>query len=267
MLLFRLAGAVGGGAHAQAMDPGALLTVCMLVAALLYASVGHAGASGYLAAMSFLAVASATMKPTALILNVVVASIATVQFLRAGQFSWRIFWPFAVGSVPLAFIGSMLPVPPHIYRTLVGIVLGLSALKLLWDSCARSPQPAVEAPVRYPRWWVAVLCGAGLGFVAGLTGTGGGIFLSPLLLLMGWGRTVQSGGVAALFILLNSCAGLLGNPPDPAVLSPWMPLWIAAVIVGGTLGSYLGSRRAPPPIFKRLLVVVLLIASGKLIFT
>ncbi len=249
------------------MDNGLLLAGLMALAAFLYSSVGHAGASGYLAAMAMVGMSAVLMKPTALILNVVVASIATVQFVRAGQFSWAIFWPFALSSIPCAYFAGMVPASGHWYRVLVGVVLAASAAKLLWDTRPGRMEEAREQEVKLPRWWVAMSWGAVIGTVAGLTGTGGGIFLSPLLLLMGWGRTRQSGGVAALFILVNSVAGLLGNRPDLAQLSPWMPVWIAAVVLGGTVGSYLGSRRIAPPLFKRVLALVLVIAAVKFIAT
>ncbi len=249
------------------MDDGLLLVGLMALAAFLYSSVGHAGASGYLAAMALVGMSAALMKPTALILNVVVASIAALQFARAGQFSWALFWPFALSSIPCAFFAGMVPASGHWYRVLVGVVLAASAAKLLWDTRHGRVDEATELVPKKPRWWVAMSWGALIGTVAGLTGTGGGIFLSPLLLVMGWGRTRQSGGVAALFILVNSLAGLLGNRPDLAQLSPWMPAWIAAVVLGGTVGSYLGSRRIAPPVFKRVLALVLVIAAVKFVAT
>lgn len=241
------------------------LTGLMAVAAFLYASVGHAGASGYLAAMALVGMSGAMMKPTALILNIVVASVAFVQFYRARQFSWPLLWPFALTSVPLAYVGGMVPATGPIYRVLVGIVLLASAGKLIWDARSRSTFPAAADGSRLPRWWVAAGLGGIIGCAAGLTGTGGGIFLSPLLVLMGWGRTQQSGGVAAAFILLNSVAGLFGHGLALAELSPWMPVWMFVVLAGGTAGSYLGSRRATPEIFKRLLAIVLVVAGIKLI--
>ena len=251
------------------MDPNLLLTGLILVAAFLYSSVGHAGASGYLAAMAFVGMSGVMMKPTALILNIVVASIALAQFYRAGQFSWGLFWPFALASMPCAYLGGMLPGAWSGYRPLVGIILAVSAAKLLWDSI-KTPVLAAESEKvepRRPPLWAALLWGAAIGLVSGLTGTGGGIFLSPLLLFMAWGTTRQSGGVAAAFILCNSMTGLLGNAPNLHSLSPWMPIWIGAVVVAGTVGAYLGSRRTTPPIFMRLLSIVLFIAAGKLILT
>jgi uncharacterized membrane protein YfcA len=236
------------------------LTVALLVAATLYASVGHAGASGYLAAMSFFGTPTAIMRPTALILNLLVASIATFRFSRAGLFSWDLFWPFAVGSIPLAFVGGGVILPGHWYRTLVGLILWISAVRLWLDL-------QVSGTAHRPSRPVAIVCGACVGLLAGLTGTGGGIFLSPLLLFMGWAQPRETGGVAAAFILANSAAGLAGSPASVQHVPSQLPLWAGAVLVGGFIGADLGSRRIGTPTFKRLLGVVLLIAGAKLIFS
>jgi uncharacterized protein len=241
-------------------DPNTLvLAFAFLIAAALYASVGHAGASGYLAAMAFLGMSTPVMRPTALVLNLLVASIAAIRFARAGFFTWSLFWPFAVGSIPLAFIGGGITLPGHWYRTLVGLVLWFAAVRL-WLHLRLST-------THRPSHVVAVLCGAGIGLLAGLTGTGGGIFLSPLLLFMGWAETRETGGVSATFILVNSVAGLAGNPASLQHLPSQLPIWAGAAIVGGLIGSELGSRRIGTPLFRRLLGVVLLIAGAKLIFS
>jgi uncharacterized protein len=235
-----------------------LLTVAFFLAAILYSSVGHAGASGYLAAMAFMGLAPPTMRPTALVLNLLVASIATVRFARAGFFSWRLFWPFALGSIPLAFIGGGIILPGQWYRTLVGLVLWAAAIRL-WLNLrlhAKRDRPTITA----------ILCGAGIGLLAGLTGTGGGIFLSPLLLFMGWAEIRETGGVSAAFILVNSLAGLAGNPASLSYLPAQFPIWAGAAVIGGLIGAELGSRRIGTPTFRRLLGVVLLVAGAKLIF-
>jgi hypothetical protein len=241
------------------MDASALVVAAaFLVAAILYASVGHAGASGYLAVMALVGLPAPMMRPTALVLNLLVASIATVRFARAGFFSWPLFWPFALGSVPLAYVGGAITLPGHWYRILVGVVLWTAALRLLLNLRLRD----THAPPRV----AAVLCGAGIGLLAGLTGTGGGIFLSPLLLFMGWAETRQTGGVAAAFILANSAAGLAGHPASLDQLPEVFPLWAGAALVGGLIGAELGSRRIGTPAFRRLLGVVLVVAGAKLIF-
>jgi uncharacterized membrane protein YfcA len=236
-----------------------MLAVAFWAAAILYSSVGHAGASGYLAAMAFVGTPTPMMRPTALVLNLLVASIATVRFARAGLFSWSLFWPFALGSIPLAYIGGAITLPGHWYRTLVGVVLWIAAGRLWLDL-------KLGAPHLPPRL-AAVVCGAGIGLLAGLTGTGGGIFLSPLILFMGWAETRQTGGVSAAFILVNSAAGLAGNPASIGDLPPQLPIWATAAVVGGLVGSELGSRRLGTPAFRRLLGVVLVIAGAKLIFS
>jgi uncharacterized membrane protein YfcA len=236
-----------------------VLTIAFFVAAMLYASVGHAGASGYLAVMAFVGLPAPMMRPTALVLNLLVASIALVRFSRAGFFSWKLFWPFALGSVPFAFIGGAITLPGHWYRTLVGIILWASAARL-WFDLRRTGQ---HDPPRA----ASVASGGGIGFLAGITGTGGGIFLSPLLLFMGWAETRETGGVAAAFILVNSLAGLAGNPASLGHLPTQLPIWAMAAVAGGFIGAELGSRRIDTSAFRRLLGVVLVIAGGKLIFS
>lgn len=237
-----------------------LLTIGVLAVAFLYSSVGHAGASGYIAVMSLLGLAPSVIKPTALILNILVASIAAFQFYRAGHFSWDLFWPFALLAVPSAFLGGYVHLPTHAFQILVGVVLLFSAVRFLISS---QPDESTSAP-RRP---VALAVGAGLGFLSGLTGTGGGIFLTPLLLIKRWAKVKTAASVSALFILSNSVAGLLGNLTSTRNLPVLaLPLGIAA-IAGGTVGSYLGSNRLPQTAVKRLLAVVLLIAGTKLIFT
>lgn len=237
-----------------------VLTVGVLAVAFLYSSVGHAGASGYIAVMSLLSLAPAVIKPTALVLNILVASIATVQFYRAGHFSWDLFWPFALLAVPFAFLGGYVQLPTKVFQILVGAVLLLSAARFLIESHG-------DEVVHPPSKPVSLGIGAGLGLLSGLTGTGGGIFLTPLLLLKRWAKVRTAAAVSAAFILANSSAGLLGNfistNSVPAVA---IPLAVAAVL-GGTTGSYLGSRRLPQTAIKRLLAVVLLIAGTKLILT
>jgi len=247
------------------MEPTALtLGAAFFVAAVLYSSVGHAGASGYLAAMAFLGVAPASMKPTALVLNLIVATIATVRFAQAGYFSWSLLWPFALGSIPLAFVGGAVTLPGAAYKIAVGAVLWLAASRLALDS-GETPKALSSAKKPLPLLG-AVACGAAIGLLAGLTGTGGGIFLSPLLLFTGWAETRQTGGVSASFILLNSAAGLAGNFASVQALPPNLPWLAIAVIGGGLLGSELGSRRIGVAVFRRLLALVLVVAGAKLIF-
>ena len=226
---------------------------------MLYASVGHAGASGYLAVMAFVGLPAPMMRPTALVLNLLVATIALVRFYRAGFFSWKLFWPFALGSIPFAFIGGAITLPGHWYRTLVGLVLWASAVRLWLDLRLNTKRDPPKA--------AAIASGSAIGFLAGITGTGGGIFLSPLLLFMGWAETRTTGGVSAAFILANSIAGLAGNPASIGHLPAQLPLWAGAAVLGGLIGAEVGSRRIDTSVFRKLLGVVLLIAGAKLIFS
>ena len=237
-----------------------LLTFGVLIIAFLYSCVGHAGASGYIAVMTLLGMAPAQIKPIALALNVIVAAIGAYQFWRAGHFSWALFWPFALLSIPMAFVGGYLNLPTHAFKVLVGVVLLLSAGRFL-------VHPPEEPETQAPSPSLSLGVGAGLGLLSGLTGTGGGIFLTPLLIFMRWARTKNRAAVSALFILVNSVSGLLGNVSATKGFPSFALPLAAAVIVGGAAGSYLGSRRLPQTAIKRLLAVVLAIAGFKLIFT
>ncbi len=237
-----------------------ILTAGVFAVALLYSSVGHAGASGYIAVMSLLSVAPPEIKPIALALNILVASIGTWQFWRAGHFSWPLFWPFALLSVPFAFVGGYLNLPTPLFKVLVGIVLLLSAAQFLL-------RPPAEREPRHPPRLVAVGVGGLLGLLSGLTGTGGGIFLTPLLILMRWARTKSAAAVSAPFILLNSASGLAGNISATKAFPAFAWALVLAVVIGGTIGSWFGSRRFPQMTIKRLLAIVLTIAGFKLILT
>ena len=228
--------------------------------AALYSSVGHGGASSYLAVMGLFNFAPASMKPTALALNIIVALIATVRFYRAGLFSWQPFWPFAVASIPAAFIGGATALPSRGYKIVVGVVLLYAAVWMF-----RSAKRVSAVSVRRPPLAAALASGLLIGFLSGLTGVGGGIFLSPLLLYMGWSETRATSGVAAPFILVNSIAGLTGQLAIVHSLPPEILYWAAAVVAGGWIGATYGSRHAPPPVLRRLLAVVLVVAGVKLV--
>ena len=229
--------------------------------AALYASVGHGGASSYLAVMGLFSFAPSVMKPTALALNILVAAVATLKFYSAGLFSWRIFWPFAIASIPAAFVGGATILPGRWYKALVGVVLLYAAVWMFRSS----RRPLTSEPRPLPLW-AAIVAGAAIGFLSGLTGVGGGIFLSPLLLYMGWAETRATSGVAAPFILVNSIAGLLGHLSSVAQLPPNIPIWAAAAAIGGWIGASYGSRKAPAPVLRQLLSLVLIVAGAKLIF-
>ena len=236
------------------------LTLAVFVIAFLYSSVGHAGASGYIALMTLFSLTPEEIKPTALALNILVASIGSWQFWRAGHFSWKLFWPFALLSFPLAFLGGYLNLPAQVFKIVIGLVLLFSAVRFLM------PQKA-EEKASEPAKPIAISVGAGLGLLSGLTGTGGGIFLTPLLLLMRWATTKNAAAVSAVFILLNSISGLLGNISATKNIPKFILPLAVAVVVGGVMGSYLGSKKLAPLTIKRLLAVVLIIAGLKLILT
>jgi uncharacterized membrane protein YfcA len=237
------------------------LAAGMLVASFVYASVGHGGASAYLAAMALAGLAPPDMRPIALALNIVVSSLATFKFWRAGYFRWRLFWPFAAVSIPFAYLGGAITLPGHIYRAVVGLVL-VYAGGQLWRSY-RAGEEMRE--VRAPAVPLAMAIGAAMGLLSGLTGVGGGIFLSPLLLMLGWAGTKQTSAVAAPFILVNSIAGLAaGFVAGTALLPQATWLLAATVLVGGWLGAEYGSRKFANPVVRRVLAVVLAVAGAKM---
>jgi uncharacterized membrane protein YfcA len=243
------------------MDHVVTLAALIFLTAILYSSVGHAGASSYLAIMAIMNVAPEVMKPTALFLNVIVGTIATARFARAGYFSWNIFWPFAVTSIPFSFLGGAIRLPNHYYNVTVGTILLFAAARLIYSATRKHQAAPKPAPLL-----AALIVGAGIGLLAGLTGTGGGIFLSPLLLLANWAEVRQTAAVSAAFVLANSVAGLAGNLASMHYLPPQMPYLAVAAGLGGIIGSELGSRRFAPKVLKYLLAAVLIIAGCKMVF-
>jgi len=237
-----------------------LIIFAIFIVAILYSSVGHGGASGYLAVMAFLAVTPEVTRPTALVLNLFVASIAAFQFYRAGFFSWSLLWPFAVMSIPFAFIGGMIKLPTHVYKIVLGLVLIFAAFRLAWKFASDNKE------VRPPKEWMALIIGAMIGLLSGLVGVGGGIFLTPILLLMHWSEPKTAAGISALFILVNSASGLAGNYQQLSVLPQNVWFWIAAAVAGGTVGSMLGAKKFDSLTMRRVLAAVLLFAAVKLIF-
>lgn len=236
------------------------LSLCVAAIAWLYSSVGHAGASGYIAVMTIFGMAPAQIKPLALLLNVLVASIATVQFYRGGHFRWSLFWPFALLSVPMAFLGGAIALPTDWFKRLLGGVLGLSAAWFVRQASDRDP-------VRDPPRGLAIGAGAMIGLLSGITGTGGGIFLTPLLLMVGWSKTKSASAVSAPFILLNSLSGLGGWIVSGGELPVLFWTLALSVVVGGSIGATLGSFRFPVRLARGLLAVVMVIAAYKLLVT
>ena len=240
-------------------DPDFALALCIFLGAALYSSVGHAGASAYIALMALFGVPAAVMRPTALVLNIIVASFTSARFIQAGIFRWRTLWPFLIGALPMAYIGGSIVLPGHWYKTIVGIILWLSAARLLWPRELKVVTEWHDPPLA-----LAIPAGALIGLLAGLTGTGGGIFLSPLLLFLGWSEPRRSSGAAAVFILLNSIAGLLGNLGSVKQLPPSLPMFAIAALLGALVGSTLGIR-LPVRLLLRSLGLVLIVAGAKMI--
>src|SRR2546421_7131998 len=226
------------------MNPTLIATITLaaliFIVALLYSTVGHAGASGYLAAMALFSISPLVMKPTALVLNILVAVIGSVRFYRAGFFSWRTFWPFVITSIPASFIGGALTLPVPIYKSIVGVVLLYSAGRLFFSASRADQKQVSRAPIV-----AALTIGAAIGLLSGLTGVGGGNFLSPVLLIMHCAGTKETSGIAVAFILVNSIAGLLGHVSSLALVPHEIIYWAPAALIGGPVGRILGARGLP----------------------
>jgi len=239
------------------------LSILFFVAAVLYTSVGHAGGSGYLAAMAWMGFAPEVMRPTALVTNVLVACIATWRYAGAKLLDWRTLRPFAAASVPAAFLGGRLPPLPSAYKVAVGVVLLAAAARL---TVARGGlRSGVE--VRRPPLAAALAWGAVIGLIAGFTGTGGGIFLTPVLLFAGWSELRAASGISAAFILVNSLAGIAANPAALRAIPPNAPWWAAAAVAGALIGTELGTRRVATGALRIVLAVVLALAAAKLVLS
>lgn len=238
-----------------------LITILLFLVAVLYSSVGHAGASGYLAVMAIVGISAEIMRPTALALNIVVALIATIKFYRAGSFSWRLLLPLVITSIPLAYVGGSIVLPENFYKPLVGLILFFSAWRLIYNARNGS-----SYEVRKPSIPILLFSGAALGFLSGLTGVGGGIFLSPLLLFFHWAPIKVISGVAASFILVNSISGILGVSSTLTQFHPTLPIWLVVVFIGGLIGAEYGSKRLGNNAIQWLLAIVLIIGGIKMIF-
>jgi len=240
---------------------GLVFFVLLVLVAFLYASVGHGGASGYLALMALYSFPPEVMKPTALLLNIFVSGIAFFHFYRSGPFSWKLFLPLALASVPAAFIGGWISLPTTLYKQLLGVFLVIPALRFILVS---EPQ---ESEKKEMNLYLALFLGAGIGLLSGMLGIGGGILLSPLLILLGWATMRQAAALSALFILVNSVAGLGGQLQHDLSFSPVMYWMVWVSLLGALAGSYLGAFRFNQKTLKISLAAVLLIASAKLLFS
>lgn len=244
------------------MNEIALTGIYFFFIALLYSTVGHAGASGYLATMALLSFTPEVMKPTALALNIIVALVTTIRFATAGHFSWRLFWPFALASVPMAYIGGGLALHTTIYKILVGMALVFAAIHLVVRSGVASDD-AAEAG--YPAIGASLAVGGGIGFLSGLTGVGGGIFLSPVLIILHWAGLRRTAAVAAAFILLNSSSALTGYLHKGGAFPEHIAFWFMAVLSGGFIGSSLGATKLNSPALRVVLGIMLVLAGVKLV--
>lgn len=239
----------------------------LFIVAFLYASVGHGGASGYLALMALFNFTPDVMRPTALVLNLFVSLMSFVQYYRGGYFRWSLFLPLAVASVPAAYIGGLMNLPGNAYKIILGVLLIVTVAWLLWR--LKAPQhswPAnTEGAVPAQRWILAGLIGAGIGLLSGLIGIGGGVLLSPLLLILGWANIKQTAAVSALFIFVNSASGLAGQLQKGLHFDGQMAWFVVVAFIGGSIGAYLGAKTFKQPVLQWLLSAVLLVAALKLI--
>lgn len=229
------------------------------VVAFLYAAVGHGGASGYLALMSLFSIAPETMKPTALLLNLFVSGTAFYFYYKEGHFNQKLFLSFALASIPMAYLGGTIDVETRIYKIILGVLLFFAILKML-NVFGKESESIKEVKL-----WQGILVGGFIGFFSGLIGIGGGIILSPVILLLHWGRMKEAAAVSALFIWLNSAAGLAGQLSNGLTLNSQSVLMVGLAVVGGFLGSYYGSKKMTNKGLRYMLVVVLCAASIKLI--
>jgi uncharacterized protein len=238
-----------------------LFYLLLFLVAFLYSSVGHGGASGYLALMALFGIAPEVMKPTALLLNLFVSLTSFIQFYRGRHFNWKIFLPFAIASVPMAYIGGMITLEGDIYKKILGILLLIPIARFLFFANIQVKELKKSNP------WLSILIGAAIGFLSGLIGIGGGIILSPILLLLKWTDMKQTAAISALFIFVNSLSGLAGQLNKGISFSTDMYAYVAVAFVGGICGAYYGSLKFRQDILKYLLAVVLIVAAYKLIFT
>lgn len=239
--------------------------------ASLYAAVGSGGGTGYLAVMGVVGMTPEVMRPVALIFNVLVTSISAFQFVRAGYFAGRIFWPLVALSIPAAFVGGRLDVAAEIYRPVVGVVLIIAAWRMAASSGEKQTSPAADNPSPYrtnpTRLPILLLAGGGIGFVSGLLGIGGGIFLGPLLLFTRWSTTREMVGISAAFVLVNSSAGLAGRLTALPVLPVGLWVWLPAVALGGYFGATVAAYRLNQKWIRRMLAVVLIFGGIRMIWS
>lgn len=243
------------------METIILFYILLFLVAFLYSSVGHGGASGYLALMAIFSITPDVMKPTALLLNLFVSLTSFIQFYRGKHFNWKIFLPFAITSVPMAYVGGLITVDDHIYKKILGILLIIPIIRFLFFANIKVEE------IKRSNLVLSLLIGAAIGFLSGLIGIGGGIILSPVLLLLKWTDMKQTAAISAIFIFVNSLSGLAGQLHKGINFSADMYAYVGIAFVGGLCGAYFGSLKFKSNILQYLLALVLIIASYKLLFT
>lgn len=243
------------------MESLILFYILLFLVAFLYSSVGHGGASGYLALMALFSITPDVMKPTALLLNLFVSLTSFIQFYRGKHFNWKIFLPFAITSVPMAFVGGMISVDDNVYKKILGLLLIIPIVRFLFFGNIKVEE------IKKPNFILSLIIGAAIGFLSGLIGIGGGIILSPVLLLLKWADMKKTAAISAIFIFVNSLSGLAGQLQKGINFSTDMYTYVAVAFVGGLCGAYFGSLKLNQNFLKYLLAIVLIIASYKLLFT
>ena len=247
------------------LQDAVILCVSFFVVATLYSTVGHAGASGYLAMMALVGLAPETLRPTALALNILVAAFTVYRFRRARYFHWSGLWPFLLGSVPFAAVGGIQSLSRGTYYVAMGVVLLLASGYLIWR--AFGARPIMEEGIVRVRKIPAVFMGCLIGFLSGLIGVGGGIFLSPILLMLGWAGPKTTAGISAPFILVNSTVALVAGSLTVQKLPGELPLLAAAALAGAFLGTWLGLERLRQKGLLITLAIVMTLAGAKLFLT
>ena len=232
----------------------------LIAVAFLYSSVGHGGASGYLALMAFFSFTPETMRPTALLLNIFVSLIAFIQYYRSGYFKWNLFWPFALASFTAAFLGGLITVDAGLYKKILAVLLLFSVIKLLGFKI-KTKETVITQNI-----YLSLLIGAAIGLFSGMIGIGGGIILSPLILLLHWADMKQTAAVSSLFIFVNSVSGIAGLLTKGFEFKDEMILMIIIAFAGGMAGSYFGAKKFESTLLNKLLAMVLIIAAVKLVF-
>lgn len=243
------------------MDNNIVFYFLLFIVAFLYSSVGHGGASGYLALMAIYGITPEIMKPTALLLNLFVAGTSFIQFYRGKHFNWKIFLPLAIASIPMAFLGGTMTINSDIYKKILGILLLFPVIRFLF---LKENKDVVQKP---SNTLLSVFIGTAIGLLSGMIGIGGGIILSPILILLHWTNQKQTAAISALFIFVNSIGGLAGQLSKGIQFSPSMYIYVAIAFIGGLAGAYFGSLKFSQDWLKKILAVVLLLASYKLLFT